>query len=149
MVRAFLHRLGLIVAVLWVAAILVILAGVAKLGGITPQSLAERYLVPAPLPTPGYLPMSGAVFVHSAKGSCTQLRPKSQLGYLFELDYFDFDFTVCNDLQVEILNAQWTPAGCYLYHVRVPGTRNVKGWIQQDELTPDVNLLPSQCQTGR
>lgn len=138
-------------ALSWLAVLVILLAGLAKLLGVT---LDPAWLSPASqasLPTPVYTPMAGTAYVKPAGQACTLIRPKSHLGYVLELDYFNFDYTVCDGLPVDILKASWFEqgsSGCYLYYVRVVSTTNMAGWIRQDELAPDPSLSPPACPPG-
>jgi hypothetical protein len=136
-------RLGQIVLVSWMIGFLILFLGAAMACGVIPSTL-RLFDLDTPTTHPQYPPMSGLVYVSARQGDCTLLRPKSIFGYGILLPG-DAEYTVCNGLQVEILQAAWidSPAsGCYLYHVHVPGSLGFEGWIPQDELTPDLNVPP-------
>ncbi len=149
--ESFVNTLGWGVVAAWLLACLVSLVALGMMIGVV-KSPDEWNPFERPLPpTPGYLPLSGLAYISPQTQECTLLKPKSHLGFLLEMDYWDFDYTVCAGLEVEILESSWAKRGsswCYLYLVRVPGTRNVRGWILQDELTPDRTVPPLGCLAG-
>ncbi len=145
--RGFHQLIGQLALYAVILSILVFLAGIAKLCGITPQLAARNPFGPKLLPTPQYAPMAGLAYISPAQGECMLLRGKSVFEHGLP-DLFTIDYTVCRGLQVEILESAWMTQGsshCYIYLVRVPATTNVKGWIRQDELTLDLAIPPLKC----
>ncbi|MBN1889125.1 MAG: hypothetical protein JW850_14125 [Thermoflexales bacterium] len=147
--ESFVNTLGWWVAALWLLACLVSLVGLGMMSGVLTALDEWTPFEQSSPPTPGYPPLSGLAYISPQAQDCTLLKPKSHLGFPLELDYWDFDYTVCAGLEVEILASAWVKRGsswCYLYLVRVPGTRNVSGWIVQDELSPflpETEFFPS------
>jgi hypothetical protein len=143
--ESFVNTLGWWVAASWLLACLVSLVGLGMISGITIRLGEGGPFGQSPPPTPAYPPLAGLAYVNPQAQECTLLRPKSHLGFSLDMDYWDFDYTVCAGLEVEILESSWVKresSWCYLYLVRVPGTRNVRGWIFQDELAPDRAAPP-------